>query len=76
MNLNDTNIAKASNCVVMLQQNRKNITTCSVARCWSKISIDIQQHPNVWLSLIAGLTYGMEWWNGKWNETVNVHNYS
>ena len=27
-------------------------------------------------SLITGLEYGMEWWNGKWNETVNVHNYS
>ena len=22
--------------------------------------------------LIAGLEYGMEWWNGKWNGTVNV----
>ena len=23
-----------------------------------------------------GLEYGMEWWNGKWNGTVNAHNYS
>jgi len=22
---------------------------------------------------IAGLEYGMEWWNGKWNGRVNVH---
>ena len=29
-----------------------------------------------WVSLIAGLEYGMERWNGKWNGTVNVHNYS
>ena len=29
-----------------------------------------------WVSLIAGLEYGMEQWNGKWNGTVNVHNYS
>ena len=28
------------------------------------------------VSLIAGLEYGMEWWNGKWNGMVNVHNYS
>jgi len=30
----------------------------------------------MWVSLIAGLEYGMEWWNGKWNGMVNVHNYS
>ena len=29
-----------------------------------------------WVSLITGLEYGMERWNGKWNRTVNVHNYS
>ena len=29
-----------------------------------------------WASLIDGLEYGMEWWNGKWNEAVDVHNYS
>ena len=28
------------------------------------------------VSLIAGLEYGKERWNGKWNGTVNVHNYS
>ena len=28
------------------------------------------------VSLIAGLEYGMEQWNGKWNGMVNVHNYS
>ena len=26
-----------------------------------------------WVSLIAGLKYGMEWWNGNGNETVNIH---
>ena len=25
------------------------------------------------VSLIAGMVYGMERWNGKWNGTVNVH---
>jgi len=30
----------------------------------------------VGVSLIAGLEYGMERWNGKWNGMVNVHNYS
>ena len=29
-----------------------------------------------WASIIAGLEYGMEWWNGKWNETVKARNYS
>ena len=29
-----------------------------------------------WVSLISGMEYVMEWWNGKWNGTVNVHNYS
>ena len=29
-----------------------------------------------WVSLIAGMEYGMEWWNGKWNGTVNVHSCS
>ena len=24
------------------------------------------------MSLIAGMEYGMEWWNGKWNGTMNV----
>ena len=24
----------------------------------------------------GGMEYGMEWWNGKWNGTVNVHNYT
>ena len=28
------------------------------------------------VSLIAGLEYGMEQWNGKWNGMVNVHSYS
>ena len=28
------------------------------------------------VSLIAGLKYGMERWNGKWNGTVNVHSYN
>ena len=28
------------------------------------------------VSLIAGMEYGMERWNGKWNGTVNVHSYS
>ena len=27
-------------------------------------------------SLIAGLKYGVERWNGKWNQTVNVHSCS
>ena len=27
-------------------------------------------------SLMAGLEYGMEQWNGKWNGTVNVHSYT
>ena len=26
------------------------------------------------VSLIAGLEYGMEWWNGKWNGTMNRAN--
>ena len=25
-----------------------------------------------WVSLIAGLEYGMEWWNGKWNGMANI----
>ena len=25
------------------------------------------------VSLIAGMEYGMERWNGKWNGTVSVH---
>ena len=28
------------------------------------------------VSLIAGMEYGMECWNGKWNGTMNVHSYS
>ena len=28
------------------------------------------------VSLIAGMEYGMERWNGKWNGMVNVHSYS
>ena len=35
-----------------------------------------QVSPNPRVSLIAGLENGMERWNGKWNGTVNVHNYS
>ena len=27
-------------------------------------------------SLVAGLEYGTERWNGKWNRTVNVHSYN
>ena len=27
-------------------------------------------------SLIAGLEYGMDRWNGKWNGTVIIHNYN
>ena len=27
-------------------------------------------------SLMAGLEYGMERWNGKWNGTVNGHSYT
>ena len=27
-------------------------------------------------SLITGMEYGMERWNGKWNGTVNVHSCS
>ena len=27
-------------------------------------------------SLIAGLEYGTEQWNGKWNGTVNIHSCS
>ena len=30
----------------------------------------------IWVSLIAGMEYGMERWNGKWKGTVNVHSYS
>ena len=30
----------------------------------------------VGVSLIAGMEYGMERWNGKWNGTVNIHSYS
>ena len=29
-----------------------------------------------WVSLIAGLEYGTEQWNGKWNATVNVHRFN
>ena len=29
-----------------------------------------------WVSLIAGLEYGMEQWNGKWNGTMNVQSCS
>ena len=29
-----------------------------------------------WVSLITGLEYGMELWNGKWNGIVNVQNSS
>ena len=28
------------------------------------------------VSLIAGMEYVMERWNGKWNGTVNVYSYS
>ena len=28
------------------------------------------------VSLIAGMEYGMERWNGKWNGMVNVYSYS
>ena len=28
------------------------------------------------VSLIAGMEYGMERWNGKWNGTMNVHIHS
>ena len=28
------------------------------------------------VSLITRLEYGIEQWNGKWNGTVNVYNYS
>ena len=28
------------------------------------------------VSLIAGMEYGMERWNGKWNGTVNVCSHS
>ena len=28
------------------------------------------------VSLIAGMEYGMEWWNGKWNGMVNVRSYT
>ena len=28
---------------------------------------------NIGVSLIAGMEYGMEQWNGKWNGTENVH---
>ena len=31
---------------------------------------------NCRVSLIAGMEYGMERWNGKWNGTVNVYSYS
>ena len=27
-------------------------------------------------SLIAGMEYGTEQWNGKWNGTVNIHSCS
>ena len=30
----------------------------------------------LWVSLIAGMEYGMERWNGKWNGTVHVHSCS
>ena len=33
--------------------------------------LDIHIYTRV--SLIAGMEYGMEQWNGKWNGTVNVH---
>ena len=29
---------------------------------------------SLWVSLIAGMEYGMDRWNGKWNGMVNVHN--
>ena len=29
-----------------------------------------------WVSIINGLEYGNEQWNGKWNETVKVHSCS
>ena len=32
--------------------------------------------PCIWASLIAGLEYGMDQWNGKWNGTVIIHNYN
>ena len=28
------------------------------------------------VSLIGEMEYGMEWWNEKWNGTMNVHSYS
>ena len=31
---------------------------------------------NSGVSLIAGMEYGTERWNGKWNGTVNIHSYS
>ena len=33
-------------------------------------------HPRIGVSLITGLEYGTERWNGKWNGTVNVQCYS
>ena len=35
----------------------------------------VLNHPDWGVSLIAGMEYGMEQWNGKWNGTVNVHSY-
>ena len=40
----------------------------------SIISLSSRAHKGV--SLIAGMEYGMERWNGKWNGTVNVHSCS
>ena len=34
------------------------------------------KHINCGVSLITGMEYGIEWWNGKWNGTMNVHSYS
>jgi len=49
--------------------------TCSPWVHWI-LEGDIQNRLTKKVSLITGLKYGMERWNGKWNGMVNVHNYS
>ena len=44
-------------------------------RFWNHFRTELQIGDKRGASLIAGLEYGMERWNGKWNGTVRVHSY-
>ena len=58
-----------------LHEARKSCTKNPASQVMD-FSSNLQYCPNQGVSLIAGMEYGMERWNGKWNGTVNVHSYS